>query len=209
MQKFILQQNVERFRTRLAEASNPTDRRRLRTMLSAVERELALLEASEAGVDSPPWPIGDSEGLAAERARLIAEFRGRFGASPQVAYLIDPAPGLEFVDVNPAFEQATGLSRDQVVGQALFMLFPDNPSEANADGTSHLYASLRRVASTGLPDAMPTLRYDVRDADGVFVERHWQAVNTPLSNAGGRLIFLRHTVDEVTDQVIGKRSSVG
>jgi PAS domain S-box-containing protein len=207
VQQFILQQNAERFRARLAEASDPGDRGRLQAMLSTVERELALLEAFEAGAGAPPWPIGASEDLKTSRARLIKEFRNQFEASPQVAYLIDPAPGLNFVDVNPVFELTTGLSRQQVIGQPLFMLFPDNPGEANADGTAHIYASLRRVTDTGLPHTMPILRYDVRDADGVFVERHWRAVNAPLHNQAGRLIFLLHVVDEVTDQVLKTRSS--
>ena len=206
MQRFILQQNVDRFRSRLAQASDEGDRRRLQTMLATTERELALLEASEAGAGAPPWPIGARESLAASQAKLLADFQAELGASEHVAYLLDPAPGLNFVDVNAAFEASTGMSREQVVGRALFLLFPENPDETNADGVSQFYASLRTAAETGQPHAMPIQRYDVRDGAGVFVERYWRATNTPL-HKDGRLIYLLHVVDEVTGEVLKARAS--
>ncbi|HLZ75017.1 PAS domain-containing protein [Phenylobacterium sp.] len=207
MQRFVLQQNAERYRARLAEAKDPGERDRLTVMLSTVERELALYAAEAEGVGARPWPIGAQAQLAADRARLTGEFRAKFEDWPQVAYLIDPAPGLSFVAVNTAFEQATSLSRHQIEGQPLFTLFPDNPNDATADGTWQIYASMRRVAETGQPDHMAPMRYDVRDADGAFVKRYWRHANTALFNAAGRLIFLQHLVDEVTEQVIQARSS--
>jgi PAS domain-containing protein len=202
MQIFILQQNAARFRARLSEARDEDERGRLQAMLSTVERELALLDAQRSGAGAPPWPIGGREGLEASRARLTADFRQRFEHAPQVAYLIDPGPGLCFVAVNAAFEQATDLMRSQIEGEPLFSLFPDNPDEANADGTWLTYASMRKVAETGRPDPMPVMRYDVRNAEGVFVERYWRQVNSPLFNEDGRLIFLLHQVDEVTEAVL-------
>jgi PAS domain-containing protein len=206
VQRFILQQNVDRFRSRLAQVSDEGDRRRMQAMLAAAERELALLEASEAGAGAPPWPIGARESLAANQAKLRADFQEEFGASEHVAYLLDPAAGLNFVEVNSAFEASTDMSREQVVGRPLFELFPENPAETNADGVSQFYASLRTAAETRRPHAMPILRYDVRDAAGVFVERYWQATNTPLQK-DGRLIYLLHVVDEVTGEMLKDRAS--
>lgn len=201
MQTFILRQNAERFRARLKQAVDAGEREQLRVMLSAVERELALVQAQEAGAGAPPWPIGATESLEAARARLIADFRARFEGAAQLAYLIDPGPGLRFAAVNAAFEQATGLTRDQVEGEPLFVLFPDNPDEANAEGVWLAYASMRKVAETGRPDAMPVMRYDVRNAEGDYVERHWRQENAPVFNEDRRLVFLLHVVEEVTDEV--------
>jgi len=200
VQRFILQQNIDRFRSRMAGSVDEGDRRRLQAMLATVERELALLDAAGAGAQ--PWPIGAAESLKASRAAIVADFVREFSGSAHVAYIIDPAPGLNFVEVNPAFEAATGLIRDEVIGRPLFIMFPENPGDEGAVGVSQIYASLRKVADTGAPHAMPVLRYDVRNADGVFVERHWRAVNTPLHNEDGRLIYLMHIVDEVTDEIL-------
>ncbi len=207
MQGFILQQNAERLRARLDDTRDTEDRDRLRTMLSTVERELALFEARQTGAGAPPWPIGARERLEARRVRLIADFRQRFEHSPHVAYLIDPAPGLLFAAVNAAFEQAAGLSRAQVEGQPLFTLFPENPDEKNADGTWLIYASMRKVAETGRPDPMPVVRYDVRNAEGVYVERYWRHLNAPVFDEDGRLLFLQHVADEVTEEVLSGRIS--
>jgi PAS domain-containing protein len=206
VQRFILQQNVDRFRSRLAQASEQGERRRLQAMLATAERELALLEASEAGAGAPPWPIGAGESLAASQAKLLADFQDQFGGSEHVAFLLDPAPGLNFAEVKAAFEASTGMSREQVIGRPLFLLFPENPDETNAGGVSQFYNSLRSAAETGQPHAMPVMRYDVRDAAGVFVERYWQATNTPL-HKDGRLIYLLHVVDEVTAEALKDRAS--
>jgi len=200
-QRFVLQENVRRLRDRIAQATDDDGRRQLETMLAAVERELALITVAQAGAGAPPWPIGSAGDLAAERAVLIDDFHRDYGESSLVAYLLDPAPGLLMVEVNRAFELATGRSREAVVGQPLFSLFPDNPAAGNADGIVNIYASLRRVAETGLPDAMPDLRYDLASDDGTFAERHWRPVNSPLRAASGRLVLLRHVVQELTDEV--------
>ncbi|MDA9408175.1 hypothetical protein XH80_15985 [Bradyrhizobium sp. CCBAU 45384] len=109
--------------------------------------------------------------------------------------LLDPGPGLRIVDINPAYANATLTDRDSIVGRSLFEVFPDNPDEPLADGVSNLYASLRTVAQTGQPHAMAVQRYDIRDADGTFVERHWQPINSPIRDGDGRLAFLLHHVE--------------
>ncbi len=202
MQRFILQENAKGFRARLDEAVDEADRRRLQVMVAAVERELALLNALEAGASQRPGRVGGEDAVAEARSAYVDEFHQTFGGSSQVAYLIDPGPGLLFVAVNPAFCAATGLLAEKVLGQPLFQLFPDNPDDAQADGTAEVYASLRMVAQQGRPHAMPVMRYDVRDEDGVFRERHWRQVNSPLHDAEGRLVLLLQIVDEVTEEMI-------
>ena len=50
MQRFVLQENIKLLSGRLAAAGGEEDRQRLRIILAAVERELALLESMEEGV---------------------------------------------------------------------------------------------------------------------------------------------------------------
>ena len=45
-------------------------------------------------------------------------------------------------------------------------------------------------------------RYDIRDPNGQFVERHWRPVNTPLYDQQGRLTYLLHHVEDVTAQIL-------
>lgn len=206
VQRFVLQQNIERFRRLHDDAAEEADRRRLQLMIATAERELALLNAGLTGVLNRPLVGEAARQVAESRAGLIAKFRAEFAEADRPAILIDPEPGLAIVEANAAYESASGLARDALVGQPLFLLFPDNPEDATADGVSHLYASLRRVAETGRAHAMPTQRYDVRDDDGQFVERHWRPVNSALTDDRGRVVYLLHQVEDVTAEVMDGRA---
>jgi hypothetical protein len=205
VQRFVLQENVKLLSRRLEAAAAEDDRRRLRIILAAVERELALLESVEEGVLTPAANALRAESARA-RAELIAWFRAEYAASPKLASLFDPAPGLLFVEVNETYSLATSVPHDEIVGQSLFSRFPENPSDPAADGLHNIYTSFRKVAETGRPDAMALLRYDVQDPDGSFRERYWRSTTTPLTDEGGALVFLLQEVEEVTDAVLrGKR----
>jgi PAS domain-containing protein len=128
---------------------------------------------------------------------MLDWFQREFAASPKLAALIDPEPGLVIMDVNATYLASSGRTREQVVGQPLFTAFPDNPDDPTADGVSHLYASLRQVAETGRVHAMADQRYDVSDGEGRFQPRYWRPVNRPLHDKFGRLVFLLHVVEEV------------
>jgi hypothetical protein len=52
---------------------------------------------------------------------------------------------------------------------------------------------------------MTLQRYDVRDARGMFVERHWRPSNTPIFAENGQLLYVLHQVQEVTDEVLAAR----
>jgi hypothetical protein len=40
------------------------------------------------------------------------------------------------------------------------------------------------------------------------VERYWQPINTPIRDTDGRLVFLSHHVEDVSDQVTRPSSVV-
>lgn len=200
MKRFIYQQNIVHFEKLLAESGEPTLRRTLDSLLATAKRELALLDADQRGTDH--LPPGHRGGQPADASVIRQEFLSDFDNSPHPYMLIDPGPGLKIVDINAAYAKATFTVRDDITGKSLFEVFPDNPDDALADGVSNLYASLNTVARTGRPHAMAIQRYDIRDPNGTFVERHWQPVNTPIHDPAGQLVFLLHHVEDVTDHVV-------
>ncbi|NKK71002.1 hypothetical protein GFM13_11570 [Rhizobium leguminosarum bv. viciae] len=113
--------------------------------------------------------------------------------------LLDPRKGLHIVDMNASYEMATLTSAAKVAGNCVFDVFPDNPSNDEADGVSNLFASLKKVANKGVPDVMAIQRYDVRDAVGIFVTKFWKPMNTPIFDPEGRLLYLLHEVEDVTE----------
>jgi PAS domain-containing protein len=201
MQRFMLQQNVALFQAALKAEEDDAVRRTIRDMLGGAQRDLALLEAALFGVQPSPRRTLSVPGDAARNRSLGALLRDRFEQSQQPYLLLHPGSGLHIVDVNDAYARATMISRAAVVGRPIFEVFPDNPNYSDADGVRNLYTSLRAAAESGQPDAMPIQRYDVRDTEGRFVERHWRPVNTPLLDDEGSVAYLLHHVEDVTDKV--------
>jgi PAS domain-containing protein len=200
MQRFICEQNIAHFQKLLEQATDPALRRTLEGLLLSARRDLALLQSTLSGADESP--IEARRRRHGDAKAIKQQFQPEFDASSHPYMLLDPAPRLHIVDINDAYAQATFTSRNDVVGRSLFEIFPDNPDHELADGVSNLYASLRTVVKTGQPHVMAIQRYDIRDPQGQFIERHWQPVNSPIQDQDGILIFILHHVEDVTADVL-------
>ncbi|MGW3464957.1 PP2C family protein-serine/threonine phosphatase [Streptomyces olivaceoviridis] len=121
-----------------------------------------------------------------------------FAATPS-PYLV-LGPDLIIVDVNQAYLEATERTREDLLGLHVFAAFPDNPADPEADGVRNLDASLHRVLATSRPDTMGLQKYDipVMARPGVFEERWWSAVNTPVLGPDGQVAYIIHRVEDVT-----------
>jgi PAS domain-containing protein len=132
---------------------------------------------------------------------------------PQVDYIAVfrhlPVPVLlltpEFViaDMNLAYLQVAGRTREELLGRYVFDAFPDDPSNPDATGVRDLTASLRRVLTTGEPDALSLQKYDVEvpGSPGVFATRYWSPVNAPVFGADGTVVLIAQCVEEITERL--------
>jgi hypothetical protein len=200
MHRFIEQQNIARLERLLAsEAISEKSRRLLEQQLLTAQRRLAALTAVKAGLKLKSQ-------IARERAtprcapKVTTRFRDQFEAAEMPLLLLDPGPGLHIVHANTAYASATMVNPNRVAGEKLFNVFPDNPGDPYADGAANVFDSLRIVAETGQSHAMAVQRYDVRNADGMFVEKHWRPVNNPVLDDSGDLMFILNRVLDVTVQ---------
>ncbi|MGC4099986.1 PAS domain S-box protein [Ferruginibacter sp.] len=107
-------------------------------------------------------------------------------------------PDLTIAAVSNSYLRATLTCREQIVGRHLFDVFPDNPADLHADGVSKLQASLDVVIAKGIPHKMADQQYDVRRPDGVFEEKYWRPLNTPVFNEQKELIYIIHQAEDVT-----------
>lgn len=199
MQRFICEQNIAHFEKLLNETKDPVQRRTLEALLLSARRNLSLLESKLSGAEASPLEARLRR--HGEAGAILEQFKPEFEASAHPYMLIDPGPGLRIVDINDAYARATFTRRDDVVGQSLFEIFPDNPDDSLADGVANLFTSLRTVVKTNQPHAMAVQRYDIRDLNGNFVERHWLPINSPIHDGDGILIYLLHHVEDVTAEV--------
>nr|WP_272917725.1 SpoIIE family protein phosphatase [Nocardioides flavescens] len=119
-----------------------------------------------------------------------------FLAAP-VAMVVFRASDLLMVEANQAYLDAVGLAREDVVGRAVFDVFPDSPMRTDDQVTS-ARAIFDRVIASGVAETIHELRYDIAGADG-FEQRWWTFTETPLRDAEGRVALLLHAVHEVTE----------
>jgi PAS domain-containing protein len=138
------------------------------------------------------------------RCRIRAEAWRTFGSlfesapNPYLAL----TPRLVVVAASDEYLPTTRTMRDEVVGRRFGDVFPVDPGDPGAEGALALRKSLERVVRTSSPDAMCVHRRRVRgQAPGGpgFDERWWSAVNIPVLEADGTLVYVLHWLEDVSD----------
>jgi len=112
-------------------------------------------------------------------------------------------PEFVIADMNMAYLQVAGRTREELLGRQVFDAFPDNPSDPSANGVRELSASLERVVATRTPDALSMQQYDVEipGSPGEFAKRYWSPVNAPVFGPDGEVVLIVQCVEEITDRV--------
>ncbi|MBI2170191.1 MAG: response regulator [Actinobacteria bacterium] len=134
--------------------------------------------------------------------RPSPDFRSLFESAPGLYLVLDPQ--LRIVAASDAYLAATMTRREEILGQGIFEVFPDNPDDPEATGEANLGASLRRVLDASESDAMAVQKYDIRRPDaegGGFEERYWSPVNSPVLDDAGDVAYIIHRVEDVTEFV--------
>lgn len=140
--------------------------------------------------------VTEEQAAEAEQRRSRAVFQSLFESLPGLFLVLTPE--LKIAAVSDAYLKATMTRREEILGQRLFDVFPDNPGDAGATGTTKLRTSLNRVLQEAVPDTMAIQKYDVRRPDGSFEERYWSPVNSPVLGADRRVEYIIHRVEDVT-----------
>jgi PAS domain-containing protein len=101
------------------------------------------------------------------------------------------------VDANDEFVSSCGHPLEELVGCNIFALFPKMPADPGGDPK---WTALEAALTSGKREVDELSRYDVEDPDepGVFKERYWTAVVTPVRGASGEIEMLELSSREVT-----------
>lgn len=118
-----------------------------------------------------------------------------FEASPNAYMVLDRE--LRYVAANPSYLAVTGSRWEDICGQVLFDLFPNDPDDPANEPRRLLERSLRRVLRTGERDVLAYIPYRVAREPGAEPElRIWSATHIPLLDADGQVeAVLQHTED--------------
>lgn len=136
-------------------------------------------------------------------------FQQLFEASPHPYLILRADDSYTIVAVNDYYLAATGIQRDIVIGKPLFEVFPDNPRDASVSGVSDLHISLDSVVRYAQTDIMGVQKYDIplRDGSDGFEVKYWSPVNVPIFGKEGKVEYIIHHVEDVTDFVLLKEAN--
>ena len=142
-----------------------------------------------------------------ELRRQRAQLQSLFESLPGLYLVLEP--DLKIVAASDAYLSATMTKREQIIGRGLFEVFPDNPKDSAANGSSNVRASLDRVLKNAAADTMGIQKYDIRRSDGSFEERFWSPINSPLLGLDRQVEYIIHRVEDVTEFVRQKSKPAG
>jgi signal transduction histidine kinase len=128
------------------------------------------------------------------------DFHNLFESAPGLYLVLSPE--LKILAVSNAYLNATLTKREEIISKGIFDVFPDNADDPAASGVGNLRASLQRVLETGAPDAMAVQKYDIQRPEsegGGFEEKYWSPLNTPVFGKNGKVQYIIHRVEDVTE----------
>ena len=127
------------------------------------------------------------------------DFKASFEQSPSLVIMMD----LNFIilSASDAYLKVTQTIREQIVGRDLFEVFPDNPSDALADGVRNIRDSLNRVIKSKIAEKLAVVKYDIPRPEfegGGFMQKYWQPIHTPVLDQFNEVKYVLQYVEDVT-----------
>lgn len=121
------------------------------------------------------------------------EYKAMFDCVPTPLVLFSAS--LVIVELNQAYVDAVGRSREQLIGRNLFDAFP-----APGEIAAVLRHSLQKVLQTGQTDVLPLLRYPIPIPDESGIEeRFWSCSHIPVRDKSGHITHVMQNTQDVTE----------
>lgn len=130
------------------------------------------------------------------------DFHILFEKCPGQYLVLLPDSQFTIVAVTDAYTRVTMTQPLDILHRGIFEIFPDNPDDPHATGVTNLTASLNRVILHKTHDVMAVQKYDIRrpySEGGNFEERYWCLVNSPVFGSDRQLLYIIHSVEDVTE----------
>jgi PAS domain S-box-containing protein len=125
------------------------------------------------------------------------DYQAIFNQSPALMVLLDTK--FNILSVSDAFLNTSKTSREKVIGQYLFDVFPDNPDEHNFEGGNIIRASLNSVLKNKIPDTLPILKYDIPNLEGGFIKKYWKICHSPVFDEFNEVKYIMQVAEDVTE----------
>ncbi len=138
-------------------------------------------------------------------ARIIESYKS--SATPCL-FLLPDSPRFTVVDANDAYLSATGKSLSQVVGLNMFDIFPEGIGEDAQKRVKTFRSALENAYRLKKTSKVRLQRYDIVHTPNLGAEiKFWNTDTIPVLDASGKVIYLVHSVADVTEFVTQRKRS--
>lgn len=138
--------------------------------------------------------------MSLRRTSLTAETLLESARGP--AAVLDPR--FQIVAANRAYAEVTQTPHEVLIGQKIFALLPRYTADPASTGVRKLTQSLQRVARRCVTDTVPVRQYEIRSGwpqGGRLEKRYWSVFNSPVFDSQGKLAYIVHRIEDVSDFV--------
>ena len=140
------------------------------------------------------------------------DYQAVFKNMPDSAVLMNSE--FEILDVSEGFQELTGRELHKIVGRSFFDVFPANPRDQENAGRRELCAALSEAARSRDRVVIRLNEYDLEDRGrpGVFEERFWSGVVTPILGDDGEVATIAlwgREVTAVVSQLFAQAAGLG
>lgn len=143
--------------------------------------------------------------FTAQNVDPVLPYMAFFEALSESSILLqNNAPKYTILAASPEYIAMIGITKDNLIGKGMFEAFPSNPNDLADTGSNDVRGSLELVRLHKKPHQLPVQRYDVAGEDGHLKERYWNAINKPVFSPDGKVAFIIHTAEDITDQIKAK-----
>ena len=130
-----------------------------------------------------------------------AHFHAILAALPgNFIVMLPDAPTYTIVAMSAELLRQTDREADQVVGQSVFVAYPENEAEVANNGPAQMRTALDACLRDQQPHELPLVRYDVPTPEGRFEERYWSGRSQAILDARGQVLYLLFTSVDLTAQ---------
>ena len=126
---------------------------------------------------------------------------------PACLVLRPDGPYFYIVDANDAYLKLTDSKIAHIKGKRFKDAFPTTPNEEYY-GSDLLLESFRNVTEKRRLDETVPLRFNLPVSNGHFLERYWIPYNSPVFDENGEVIYILHSLKDVTEQILLEKKKV-
>ncbi len=131
------------------------------------------------------------------------DFRLLFESVPGLYLVL--TPGLIIAAVSDAYLKATRTKRNEIMGKYIFDVFTENTTNPASTDVSNLKASLNYVLKSKKSDTIPLQNggayLSEKKTTATHQEKHWGSFNSPVLNADGKVAYIIHRLEDVTEAI--------